>query len=58
MRCFACDCELSDSESTRKSRITNEYIDLCNTCFSEVQDTFIDVDTSLDQEQEEPYAHL
>ena len=35
MRCKACDCELSDFESTRKSSNTGEYLDLCNGCFFE-----------------------
>ena len=35
MRCQACDCELSDFESTRKSLETGEYLDLCNKCFFE-----------------------
>lgn len=40
MRCAACDCKLSDFESTRKSNTTGEYFDLCNKCFfeSEVAD--------------------
>jgi hypothetical protein len=42
MRCKACDKQLSDYESTRKSKITQEYYDLCNTCFSYVRD---DVDS-------------
>ena len=51
MRCFACDCELSDSESTRKSIVTDEYLDLCNVCFSEVQDVFIDVEEQQELEE-------
>ena len=51
MRCFACDCELTDSESTRKSSVTDEYLDLCNNCFSEVQDIFIET------EEEEENKH-
>ena len=37
MRCLACNCELSDFESTRKSVHTNEYLDLCNQCYSTIQ---------------------
>ena len=36
MRCIACNKNLSDFESTRKSTITGEYIDLCNGCYSGV----------------------
>lgn len=38
MRCLACNRELSDFESTRKSQETGEYIDLCNRCFDTVKD--------------------
>lgn len=37
MRCKACNAELSDFESTRKSLDTNEFIDLCNNCYSHVK---------------------
>lgn len=53
MRCYACDCELSDSESTRKSPTTNEYLDLCNTCYGEVQDIFIEVAEEKERKEEE-----
>lgn len=33
MKCRACNCDLSDFESTRKYSGTNEYVDLCNSCF-------------------------
>jgi len=36
MRCCACNKNLSDFESTRKSTITGEYLDLCNGCYSGV----------------------
>lgn len=38
MRCRSCDCELTDFESTRKSMVTGEYFDLCNSCFSTIRD--------------------
>lgn len=38
MRCIACDKELSDFEATRKSNTTGEFLDLCNTCYSSIQD--------------------
>ena len=47
-RCYACDCNLSDYESTRKSKVTGEYLDLCDTCFSEVADVFQEVEDNLD----------
>ena len=36
MRCRACNKNLSDFESTRKSD-SGEYVDLCNHCYREVQ---------------------
>lgn len=38
MRCKACNKELTEYESTRKSASTGEFIDLCNGCFSYVKD--------------------
>lgn len=38
MRCKACDVELTDFESTRKSITSGEYIDLCNTCYKYIKD--------------------
>jgi hypothetical protein len=37
MRCLSCNKILSDFESTRKSANTGEYLDLCNSCFSDIQ---------------------
>jgi len=37
MRCQACNQNLSDFESTRKSNTTGEYIDLCNSCFNLIE---------------------
>ena len=38
MRCKACDKLLTDYESTRKSALTKEYLDLCNHCFRAIND--------------------
>ena len=38
MRCIACNKNLNDFESTRKSAITGEYLDLCNTCYHVVEE--------------------
>ena len=38
MRCLSCDKILNDYESTRKSAVTGEYIDLCNHCYSTIKD--------------------
>lgn len=37
MRCSCCDRLLNDFESTRKSKVTGEYLDMCNKCYSTVQ---------------------
>jgi hypothetical protein len=37
MRCKACNTELNDFESTRKSSTTGEFIDLCNVCYNSVR---------------------
>ena len=37
MRCIACNKSLNDFESTRKSATTGDYLDLCNTCYHEIQ---------------------
>ena len=36
MRCKSCDNPLTDREATRKSRVTNEYLDMCNGCLGEI----------------------
>ena len=39
MRCKACDCELSDSESIKKDSNTEEYLDMCFGClYQEILD--------------------
>ena len=38
LRCLACNKNLNDFESTRKSAVTGEYIDLCNTCYHVVEE--------------------
>jgi protein-arginine kinase activator protein McsA len=47
MRCKACNINLSDFESTRKSSTSGEFIDLCNTCYSTIQQ---DVDPASERE--------
>jgi len=36
MRCKACNAELNSFESTRKSAVSGEFLDLCNTCYRSV----------------------
>lgn len=44
MRCLSCNAALTDYEATRKSALTNTYIDLCNHCFSTVSDDILTID--------------
>ena len=50
MRCLSCNKILTDFESTRKFASTGEFLDLCNRCYSEVQD---DIDTIIRPELQE-----
>ena len=38
MRCIACDKLLSEFECTRRSIQTGEFMDLCNKCYSNIED--------------------
>ena len=38
MHCKACDKMLNNYESTRKSKTTGEYLDLCSDCLSSVME--------------------
>ncbi len=37
MRCYCCNKVLSDFEATRKSTTTDEYLDMCNKCYSTIK---------------------
>ena len=50
MRSLSCNKILSDFESTRKSALTGEYLDMCNHCFSEIA---YDVDTIVREDLRE-----
>ncbi len=39
MRCLCCNKALSDYESTRRHALTKEFLDLCNECFSSIDET-------------------
>ena len=43
-KCLACDCFLTDFESTRKSAGTGEYLDICNSCFASISDEVLTID--------------
>lgn len=44
MRCKACNKALSDYESTRKSDVSKEFIDLCNGCYSTISQDILTTD--------------
>tara|TARA_R110000772_G_scaffold118703_4_gene224388 strand:- start:304 stop:489 length:186 start_codon:yes stop_codon:yes gene_type:complete len=46
MRCLACNTELSDYEATRKSSNSNEFLDLCNTCYKSINEDIEVVDNA------------
>ena len=53
MRCAACNCNLSNRESTRKSAITGQYLDLCDSCMVDTDITYVDSLNFKDEEPEE-----
>lgn len=52
MKCCCCDRLLSDYESTRKSKTTGEYLDMCNKCHSTIKDVVPTIE-SVDHNYEE-----
>ena len=44
MRCLACNKNLSDFESTRKSAETGEVLDICHDCFFYTEDDIATID--------------
>lgn len=55
MRCRACNCLLTDFESTRRSSVTNDFIDMCNRCVAPVLAVAETVDnwTNYDPERDD-----
>ena len=53
MRCIACDRNLSDFESTRKSHDTGKYVDLCNKCYNEIQSDIDNINEREDLRHED-----
>lgn len=58
MRCVCCDRNLNDYESTRKSRTTGEYLDMCNKCFGLVEDNIETIDRTDFSEGDIPDEEL
>ena len=38
MRCLACNKVLSDFEATRRSLISGDFMDICNACYTNIED--------------------
>lgn len=55
MRCRACNVNLTDFESTRKSASSGDYLDMCNRCLGyivadmDTDDNFENFDSDLDE---------
>ena len=52
MRCNCCNKILTDYEATRKFKSTGDYVDMCNQCFSHIEEDVVVVerdDLDLDQ---------
>ena len=61
MRCSCCNRNLSDYESTRKSKSTGDYLDMCNKCFGTVSDDFdiiVNPDMSELDEEDDSYQEI
>ena len=53
MRCLACNALMSDFESTRKSVVTEQYIDLCNNCYYTISNDVTALErTDLEHEED------
>lgn len=60
MRCKACNKVLSNFELTRKGKESDEFVDLCNECYTYVSDdvqvienyNYMDLQDSIDIEDE------
>jgi hypothetical protein len=57
MRCYCCNRALSDYESTRKVRGTEEYADMCNSCIGTISDQVgfterTDIDPNMEEDME------
>ena len=64
MRCECCDRNLNDFESTRKSKVSGEYLNMCNKCVTEAGiaattrddlDPYEVLDEELDMSYEEDF---
>ena len=47
MRCLSCNCILSSKEATRRGVNSNNFLDLCDRCYSSISDTIEVYDNPL-----------
>lgn len=41
MKCYCCNADLSDAESTRRNALTNEFLDMCDECLNVSPEDFL-----------------
>ena len=58
MRCLSCDVCLTDFEATRKYAGSGEFVDLCNKCFSTIEEDVAVVENYDLLEQDEVDASM
>jgi hypothetical protein len=52
MRCLSCNCQLNDHEATRKYASSGTFIDLCDHCFTDVEDEIAVIEGQPDNDNE------
>lgn len=59
MRCLSCNAKLTEFESTRRGLNTNEFIDLCNQCYSSIREEVLTIDREdLEDETDRVYSDV
>jgi hypothetical protein len=56
MRCISCDAVLNEFESTRRAVSSNDFLDMCSRCFSDI-DEDVEVIDRLDLKHESDNIH-
>jgi len=50
MRCNCCNVVLTPQESTRKFKVSGDYVDMCNKCFNTIEEDVEYVDSDVDDD--------
>lgn len=53
MRCLSCNCQLNDHEATRKYATSGMFVDLCDRCFTHVEDDIPTIEGNPDSDDTE-----